>query len=77
MRPAGALETCFGVKGSAARHAELARAAGLEPVLVDRPGLALDLDSPDDVARFLELAPPSPLRNLVQALFPTPRSVAV
>ena len=69
MRPPAAFETCFGVPGSASRHAELARAAGLTAVLVDRPGTAVDLDSPDDVARFLALAPDGPLRDLVAGLF--------
>jgi 2-phospho-L-lactate guanylyltransferase len=52
MRPPGAVRTCFGEPQSAARHAELARAAGLEPVLVDLPGLAFDLDTPEDLARL-------------------------
>lgn len=80
LRPPGAFLTCFGARGSAALHAELARDAGLEPVLVDRPGTALDLDSPEDLERYLELAGPSPLRDLVVSLFPTvprERSVAV
>ena len=53
MRPPAAMLTCFGVKGSAARHVELAGAAGLDAVVVDRPGTALDLDTPADVERFL------------------------
>src|SRR5690242_20186041 len=40
LRPAGAILTCFGVPGSAARHAELAAEAGLAAVIVDVPGLA-------------------------------------
>lgn len=67
MRPPAVLETCFGVPGSAARHAELARAAGLEAVIVDQPGTALDLDSPEDVELFLELAPAgSEIRRLLE-----------
>jgi 2-phospho-L-lactate guanylyltransferase len=69
MRPPAAFETCFGLPGSSARHAESARAAGLEPVLVDRAGTAVDLDSAEDVQRFLALAPPGPLRDLVVSLF--------
>ena len=53
MRPPGVLETCFGLPGSAAVHLERARAARLEGVLVARPGLALDLDTPEDVERLL------------------------
>jgi 2-phospho-L-lactate guanylyltransferase len=68
MRPPAAFETCFGVAGSAARHAELARAAGLQAELVDRPGTAIDLDSPEDVQRYLALAPPGELRDLVVEL---------
>ncbi|MCW2977059.1 MAG: 2-phospho-L-lactate guanylyltransferase CofC [Actinomycetia bacterium] len=53
MRPAGAMHTCFGTPGSAARHAELAAAAGLDAVIADIAGLAIDLDSPDDVREAL------------------------
>ena len=49
MRPPAVAATVFGAPGSAALHAERARAAGLEAVIVDRPGLALDLDTPADV----------------------------
>ena len=38
---------------SSSVHAALARAAGVESVLVDRPGLALDLDTPDDLTEAL------------------------
>lgn len=77
LRPPGALRTCFGERGSAARHAQLAHAAGLDAAILDRPGLALDLDSPEDLAAYLEVAPASPLRDLVDALFPAERRVAV
>ena len=56
LRPAGAIATCFGVQGSdgsAAGHARLAVAAGLEAVIVDIPGLAADLDSPEDLDELL------------------------
>lgn len=53
MHPAGAFTTCFGSKGSAALHAARAEAAGLRAVMVDRPGLAIDLDSPDDAHEVL------------------------
>jgi 2-phospho-L-lactate guanylyltransferase len=52
MRPPGAMPTCFGEPQSAALHARLARAAGLEPVVVDLPGLAFDVDTPEDLARL-------------------------
>lgn len=53
MRPSGAMATCFGVKGSAARHAELAAAAGLVPVILDIEGLAHDLDTASDLEEVL------------------------
>jgi 2-phospho-L-lactate guanylyltransferase len=53
LRPPGVLVTCFGVPGSAARHAELAATAGLRSAIVDRSGTALDLDTPADVDSFL------------------------
>lgn len=52
MRPPAALPTCFGRPGSARVHAELAQAAGLEHVVVDLPGLAFDLDTPEDLERL-------------------------
>lgn len=39
-------------------HLQRARALGVEPQIVKRPGLALDVDTPDDLAAFL--ATPSP-----------------
>jgi 2-phospho-L-lactate guanylyltransferase len=56
MRPAGAMPTTFGVKGSAARHAELADESGLTPVIVDIPGLAHDLDTAADLEEVLRHA---------------------
>ncbi len=50
LRPPGAIVPAFGSPRSSAVHAALARGAGVESVLVDRPGLALDLDTPDDLA---------------------------
>jgi 2-phospho-L-lactate guanylyltransferase len=54
MRPPGAMRSLFGEPGSAALHAATARAAGLEAVIVDLPGLSFDLDTPD----HLSLLPP-------------------
>jgi 2-phospho-L-lactate guanylyltransferase len=56
MQPAGAMPTTFGVKESAARHAELARDFGLTPVVVDIPGLAHDLDTAADLEEVLRHA---------------------
>jgi len=35
-------------------HLERARALGVEPAIVERPGLALDVDTPDDLRAFLD-----------------------
>jgi 2-phospho-L-lactate guanylyltransferase len=56
MRPPGALLTCFGEPLSAGLHAERARAAGFESSIVDLPGLAFDLDRPEDLAQLRALA---------------------
>ena len=52
IRPPDAVGTCFGSPGSALLHAALATAAGVESVLVDRPGLAFDVDTPEDLERI-------------------------
>ena len=54
MRPPDAIGYAFGV-GSFAAHQAAARAAGLPVAIVERPGLAFDLDTPADLARWLEL----------------------
>jgi 2-phospho-L-lactate guanylyltransferase len=54
MRPPGAIGFAFGV-GSFAAHRSAAEAAGLPFAVVERPGLAFDLDTPADLARWLEL----------------------
>ena len=48
MRPPGLVRTHFGEPGSAAVHASL----GVPHVVVDLPGLAFDVDTPDDLARM-------------------------
>ena len=53
MRPPGLLVTCFGVPASSVRHAEIAAAAGVDATVVDREGLALDLDTPEDAEHAL------------------------
>jgi 2-phospho-L-lactate guanylyltransferase len=52
--PADAITFRFGTD-SLARHREAAAEAGLPLVVVERPGLAFDLDTPADLARWLEL----------------------
>jgi 2-phospho-L-lactate guanylyltransferase len=48
MRPPGLVVTRFGEPASAAVHASL----GVEHVVVDLPGLAFDVDTPEDLARM-------------------------
>ena len=48
MRPPGLVRTHFGEPGSAAVHAGL----GVDHILVDLPGLAFDVDTPEDLARM-------------------------
>jgi 2-phospho-L-lactate guanylyltransferase len=49
LAPPGLLDPAFG-PGSRARHETLARAAGAEPAIAALPSLALDVDTPDDLA---------------------------
>jgi 2-phospho-L-lactate guanylyltransferase len=51
MRPAGAIPFRYGV-GSLTAHLAEARAAGLEAMVVERPGLANDIDTPADLADY-------------------------
>ncbi len=48
MRPPGLVRTHFGEPGSAAVHARL----GVDHVVLDLPGLAFDVDTPEDLARM-------------------------
>jgi len=48
--PATALEPAFGTPRSAAVHVARAGERGLEVVVIDRPGLARDVDTPADLA---------------------------
>lgn len=49
--PPDALALRFG-DNSFYPHLESARASGIEPRVVERPGLALDIDTPDDLRAF-------------------------
>jgi 2-phospho-L-lactate guanylyltransferase len=49
LSPPSVMAPAFG-EGSFARHAALARAAGVDPKVVDVPSLGLDVDTPDDLA---------------------------
>lgn len=48
MRPPGLVRTRFGEPGSAALHAAL----GVDHVVLDLPGLAFDVDTPEDLAQM-------------------------
>jgi 2-phospho-L-lactate guanylyltransferase len=48
-----AFEPAFGEPDAAARTLERARAAGVEPAVVQDPLLALDFDRPDDIAALV------------------------
>jgi 2-phospho-L-lactate guanylyltransferase len=52
MRPPGVLTTRFGEPASARVHAQAAREAGLEVTVLDLPGIAFDIDTPDDLAAW-------------------------
>lgn len=54
LRPPSAVDFRFGPE-SFALHVAAAREAGIEPAVVRAPGLAFDLDTPEDLARWLEL----------------------
>lgn len=51
MRPAGAIGFHYGL-GSLAAHLAAAHAAGLEAAVIERPGLANDIDTPADLAEW-------------------------
>jgi 2-phospho-L-lactate guanylyltransferase len=53
LAPPDAIEASFG-PGSRERHERLVRAAGLDPVLERLDSLALDLDTPEDLAAIEE-----------------------
>ena len=52
LSPADAIGPAFG-PGSCERHLDRARRAGYEAELLDIPSLALDLDTPDDLAALV------------------------
>lgn len=54
LRPPGVIRFRFGA-GSFAKHVEEVSVAGVPLVAVNRAGLAFDLDTPEDLARWLEL----------------------
>ena len=54
MSPPGIIEYSYGKKSSV-RHAMAARAIGIEPTLIRASRLVLDLDTPEDLMRFLSV----------------------
>jgi 2-phospho-L-lactate/phosphoenolpyruvate guanylyltransferase len=54
LRPPGVINFRFGA-GSFAAHAAEVERVGVPCVAVNRSGLAFDLDTPEDLARWLEL----------------------
>ncbi|MCV0402545.1 MAG: 2-phospho-L-lactate guanylyltransferase [Chloroflexi bacterium] len=54
LRPPGVIRFRFG-RGSFAAHLQEVERAGVPLVAVNRAGLAFDLDTPEDLARWLEL----------------------
>jgi 2-phospho-L-lactate guanylyltransferase len=54
LKPPTVLEFAFAThRPSATFHAESARRAGIEPVILRRPGLARDIDTPADLAALV------------------------
>jgi 2-phospho-L-lactate guanylyltransferase len=52
MRPPGRVTTHFGEPGSAEIHERAAWMAGADAHVLDRPGLAFDVDTPEDLAKW-------------------------
>jgi 2-phospho-L-lactate guanylyltransferase len=65
MRPAGLVAPAFGVPNGAAVVADRVRAAGFAPVIIDDPGLALDVDTLDDLERVRELGEGTRTREIL------------
>lgn len=55
LSPPGVVDFHFG-RGSLARHLAAAQGIGNRPVVVNRPGLAFDVDTPEDYACLVETA---------------------
>jgi len=68
LREPGAVEPAFGEKAGARVVVERARAAGLDPVVVEDELLALDVDRPEDVERVLELGAGTHTHRLLEAV---------
>lgn len=76
LAPPAAIEPRFGF-GSYEEHRRQAQAAGVRVQVVERPGLALDLDTPADVQRLLLSAGDSPAARLLCDLGLTLESIGL
>jgi 2-phospho-L-lactate guanylyltransferase len=45
-------------------HLDVARARGIEPLIVRHPGIGMDIDNPVDLVAFLRMSPPVRTRTL-------------
>jgi 2-phospho-L-lactate/phosphoenolpyruvate guanylyltransferase len=52
LRPPGVVATHFGEPSSASVHASMTAEAGLVATIIDVPGLAFDVDTPDDLGEM-------------------------
>lgn len=72
--PPGVIPAAFGPSSRAA-HERLAREAGVDPTIVRRPRLALDVDVPEDLVAALETGVGTLTRNAAERIgFPVPAS---
>jgi 2-phospho-L-lactate guanylyltransferase len=69
LRPPDLFVPRFGAPQSATVHAGLAAAADAPAVMVDRLGLALDLDTPDDVEAALAAGPDGAVSELLVTFY--------
>lgn len=60
--PPGAVPLRFG-DNSFFPHLDAARRAGIAPTVLHLPGIALDIDTPEDLARFMRVKPQVPTRT--------------
>ena len=67
IRPPRALAPQLGPE-SLGRHLAGAARRGLRATLVERPGLALDVDTPEDLTRYLAAPPPGATREVCARL---------
>jgi 2-phospho-L-lactate guanylyltransferase len=58
MSPPQVIQLAFG-QDSFVPHCEMARHLGIEPTILELPGLGLDIDNPSDLAQFMDLPSPT------------------